>query len=235
MSTTTTPARPVALVTGASRGIGRAIARRLAEKYAIIAVARSAKHLQTLAAEIAREGGECRTVPLDITDPGAVQHALGAQRVDVLVNNAGVGYLKPLLETTPDEWREMVDVNFNALYHVTRAVLRGMIERRNGFIVNIASLASRNTFAGGSCYAATKHAMLAFGECLMLEVRQNGVRVATIMPGSVATDFRPPGRDTTWMLSCEDVANAVWYVVTQPDAALSSRVELRPAIPKAGG
>jgi 3-oxoacyl-[acyl-carrier protein] reductase len=123
----------------------------------------------------------------------------------------------------------MVDVNFNALFYVTRALLPGMVERSSGFIVNIGSLAGRNSFVGGACYAATKHAVVGFSESLMLEVRDANVRVALIMPGSVDTDFSPRRTDASWKLTAAEVAEAVWYAVTQPARALVSRIEMRPA------
>jgi NADP-dependent 3-hydroxy acid dehydrogenase YdfG len=221
--------RPAAVVTGASRGIGRAIAKRLAERYEVVAVARSAAELETLAQEIEQAGGCCRPLSLDITDAAAVERSLADVEADVLVNNAGVGTLRPLLELTPDDWKRMVDVNFNALFYVTRALLPGMVERKSGFIVNIGSLAGRSSFVGGACYAATKHAVVGFSESLMLEVRDSDVRVSVIMPGSVDTDFSSRRTDASWKLTAQEVAEAVWYVVTQPARALVSRVEMRPA------
>ena len=155
----------------------------------------------------------------------------------MLVNNAGVGTLKPLLELTPEEWHRMVDVNFNALYHVTRAVLPGMIRREAGHVVMIGSIAGRSAFVGGSCYAATKHAVMGFAECLMLEVRDAGVKVSIVNPGSVATHFSAaPGeseRDPKkGQLLAEDVADAVAFVVDTPPEVLLHRVEVRILSPK---
>jgi 3-oxoacyl-[acyl-carrier protein] reductase len=232
--------RKTVLVTGASRGIGRAIARRLAADHDVVAVARSEPALRALAAEVEGAGSRCLTIPLDIADAAAVERALGGVDADVLVNNAGVGHIKPLLELSLEEWREMVDVNFNGMFHVTRAVLPGMIRRGRGEIVNIGSLAGRNTFAGGTCYAGTKHAVVAFSESLMLEVRQHGVRVSMIMPGSVATELRTgvamwgSTGAPDWMLQPEDVAAAVAYIVSQPSNAHVSRVEMRPSRPRSG-
>jgi NADP-dependent 3-hydroxy acid dehydrogenase YdfG len=163
--------RNTAVVTGASRGIGRAVALRLGSSHHIVALARSLPELETLASDIRAAGGSCDTIELDVADANAVARALGGVRADVLVNNAGVGYMKPLLELNSDEWHAMVDVNFNALFHVTRAVLPGMVERGRGHIVMIGSIAGRSAFVGGSCYAATKHAVMGFSESLMLEVR----------------------------------------------------------------
>jgi NADP-dependent 3-hydroxy acid dehydrogenase YdfG len=221
--------RGVALVTGASRGIGRAIAKRLAEQWDIVAIARSGDALETLRGEIESEGGKCRAIQLDITDAAAVERALEGIEADVLVNNAGVGVLRPLLELSLEDWRNMVSLNLDALFYVTRVLLPGMVSRGSGFIVNIGSLAGRNAFVGGACYAATKHAVVAFSESLMLEVRDAGVRVATIMPGSVATEFGHPKADMSWMLTAEEVADAVWFTLQQPGNALISRVEMRPA------
>ena len=224
-------ARPVAVVTGASRGIGRAIAQRLGATHDIVAVARHQQELAELAREIDRGGGVCTPLPLDVTDASAVAAALGGRRADVLVNNAGVGILKPMLELTADEWRRMVDVNFNALFHVTRALLPGMIERGAGHVINIGSIAGRSAFTGGSCYAATKHAVMAFSECLMLEVRDQGVKVSVVNPGSVATHFSERS-DPSWMLSGDDVAEAVVHVVATPPSVLVHRVEVRALSPK---
>ena len=168
-------ARPTALVTGASRGIGRAIALRLAATHDLIAVARSGAELQRVADEVERAGGRCEAVACDVADPAAVAGALDGRAADVLVNNAGVGVLKPMLELTPAEWHRMVDVNVNALYHVTRAVLPGMLARGRGHVVVVGSIAGRSAFVGGACYAATKHFVMGFAESLMLEVRDAGV------------------------------------------------------------
>jgi NADP-dependent 3-hydroxy acid dehydrogenase YdfG len=232
-------ARQLAVVTGASRGIGRAIALKLASQYEIVAVARSGDQLGRLADEIQRGGGACRPVALDLTDHVAVTEALRDLDPEVLVNNAGVGVIKPLLELTPDEWHRMVATNFDALFYVTRAVLPGMIRRGGGHVVTIGSLAGRNTFAGGTCYAGTKHAVMAFTESLMQEVRQQNVRVSVVMPGSVSTTMRASmtsfkeGTDGSWMLTADDVAAAVEYLVRQPANAHVSRIEMRPSRPGA--
>jgi NADP-dependent 3-hydroxy acid dehydrogenase YdfG len=224
-------ARPIAVVTGASRGIGRAIAVRLASTHDIIAVARARKELTELATKIAMSGGQCTVIALDVTDSAAVATALSGEHADVLVNNAGVGVLKPMLELTPEDWRRMVDVNFTALFHVTRAVLPGMLQRGAGHIVNIGSISGRSAFTGGTCYAATKHAVMAFSECLMLEVRDQGVKVSVVNPGSVATHFSERS-DPSWMLSAEDVAESVAHVLASPPNVLVHRVEVRALSPK---
>ena len=220
------------LVTGASKGIGRAIALRLAPDYDVVAIARSEGALRSLGEEIAAKGGTCTAVDVDLRDPLAVATALDGLHCDVLVNNAGVMHKKPFIDLTPDEWGEMVDVNFNALYHVTRAVLPGMIARGSGHVVNIASIAGRSAFTGGTAYAGTKHAVLGFSECLMLEVRDYGVKVSTVMPGSVATELFPPGTDMSWMLLPDDVAETVAQLLAMPQHALVYNVEVRASRPR---
>ena len=219
--------RPVAVVTGASRGIGRAIARKLTETHDIVAVARSEGELRSLAEEIQRRGGACAVAPADVTDPEAVERALGAVEAAVLVNNAGVGVIKPLLELSTEEWRRVVDVNFNALFYVTRTLLPGMIRRGGGDVVNIGSLAGRNSFVGGTAYAGTKHAVMAFTESLMLEVRDAGVKVSVVSPGSVRTNFSPEFAGKDWALAPEDVADAVLHVLDTPPGVLVHRLEVR--------
>jgi 3-oxoacyl-[acyl-carrier protein] reductase len=226
-------AKGTALITGASRGIGRAIATRLAATHDIVAVARSRDQLASLVRGIEDAGGRARAITLDVGDGRAVSEALREEHADVLVNNAGVGVLKPLLELTPDDWRTMMAVNLDALFHVTRAVLPGMVRRGRGHIITIGSLAGRNSFVGGTAYAATKHAVVGFSESLMLEVRDAGVKVSVVMPGSVATEFSPQRGDVSWKLTSENVADVVAHVLETPANVLVSRVEMRPAV--AGG
>jgi 3-oxoacyl-[acyl-carrier protein] reductase len=223
-----TPRKGTAVITGASRGIGRATARRLAAGWEVVAVARSAKELDSLREEIEATGGDCSTLELDVTDAAAVQRALSGIDAEVLVNNAGIGIMKPLLDLTVDEWRSMVAVNLDAVFYVTRALLPGMVQRRRGHIINIGSLSGRGAFVGGTSYSATKHALVGFSESLMMEVRDSGVRVSLVMPGSVDTGFSSNKGDTSWKLRASDVADAVMYTLDQPGNALVSRVELRP-------
>jgi 3-oxoacyl-[acyl-carrier protein] reductase len=218
--------RPVAIVTGASRGIGRATALRLSADYDIVAVARTESELLTLVAEIESRGGSARALPLDVTDPAAVASALQGVDAQVLVNNAGIGIMKPFLELTREEWTRMFQLNVTALADVTRAVLPGMVARRAGHVVMIGSISGRSTYVGGSCYTATKHAVAAFAECLMLEVRDAGVKVSVVNPGAVATDFSPRS-DPSWMLAADDVASAVAQVVSTPANVLIHTLEVR--------
>ena len=221
---------PRALVTGASRGIGRAIAERLArDGFDVVAAARSQMELEELCAEIVATGGRCQPLVLDVSDPQAVAASLLGADVDVLVNNAGIGVLKPFMETSAAEWQRTIDVNVNALYHVTRAVLPAMIEKKSGHICTIGSIAGRGAFVGGSCYAATKAFVTSWSESLMLEVREHGVKVSVVMPGSVTTHFNDhvPSDDDAWKLSAADVADTVAYVIATPPNVLVHRAEVR--------
>jgi NADP-dependent 3-hydroxy acid dehydrogenase YdfG len=223
--------KPLAVVTGASRGIGRAIAVRLARDFEILALARTKPALDELAEEISRGGGRCTAAVVDVADADAVARALRGVDAEVLVNNAGVGPIKPMLELTPAEWNAIVDVNFNGLYHVTRALLPRMVARRRGHVVVIGSIAGRSGFVGGTAYAGSKHAAMAFAECLMLEVRDQGVKVSIVNPGSVATEFSHRA-DPSWMLSAEEVASSVAHVIDTPPDVLVHRLEIRALAPK---
>ncbi len=224
--------KPVALITGASRGIGRAISLALAPTHDLIVVARDESDLEETASLSRRAGATVQSRLLDVTDAAAVQSVLGGLEVDVLVNNAGVAVMRPFLEMKAEEWHRMVDVNVNALYHVTRALLPGMVARGRGHVCTIGSIAGRNTFAGGTAYTGTKHFVMGFSESLMLEVRDAGVAVSVVMPGSVDTDLFPPGTNRTWMLEPKDVGDAVAFVVNAPVHMLVHRIEVRPLSPK---
>jgi NADP-dependent 3-hydroxy acid dehydrogenase YdfG len=220
----------VALVTGGSRGIGRAIGARLArDGYEVILVARDRIELDAACAEISADGGRARALEIDLSKPAVIAAQLEGLEVDVLVNNAGVGIIKPLLDMSPEEWHTTVDVNVNALYHVTRALLPGMLVRGRGHVCNIGSISGRSAFPGGSCYAASKAFVTAFAESLLMEVRDRGVKVSVVMPGAVATEFggKMPSAADGWKLMPTDVAEAVAQVVATPQHVLIHRLEVR--------
>ncbi len=232
---------PVALITGATEGIGRAIAFSLGEAgYQVGVCARTPSRLRVLLEGLAAAGITACGVPADVgleadvaTLVAEVTRTLGP--VDVLVNNAGVARLRPFAELTVEDWDATMATNLRSLFLVTRAVLPGMRERKHGAIVNIASLAGRNGFAGGTAYAASKHAVLGFGRSLMLEVRKEQVRVITICPGSVDTPLiRNQGMlhpDVEKILQPEDVADAVVAALALPPRALVSELDIRPTNP----
>ena len=151
--------------------------------------------------------------------------------VDILVNNAGIGVFKPVVAMQVSEFDAMWNVNMRGVFLATRAVLPSMIRSRKGAIVNIASLAGKNTFKGGAGYGATKWALRGFAGSLMLEVREHNIRVVTICPGSVDTDFSPGGKKGAHITQPEDVASAVIFAVTAPERSMFSEIDLRPTNP----
>jgi 3-oxoacyl-[acyl-carrier protein] reductase len=153
-------------------------------------------------------------------------------RLDVLVNNAGLGHFDRVDKLSPDQFREVLETNLFGVFYAVHHAAPLMIANGGGFIVNIASLASVNAFAGGCAYNASKFGLLGFSEAAMLDLRHDGIRMATVLPGSVATDFgHSESRDTGWMLQAEDVAEAVADLVRFPDRAIPSRIDLRPSMP----
>lgn len=226
----------VALVTGATRGIGRAIAEKLLELgFRVAAAGRSRESAEKAAAVLATKG-EVLPLAADLRDPQACEKLVAEAAawgggLDVLVNNAGLGIFKPVAEMSLEEFREQLEVNLFGAFSCTRAALPYLVARQ-GWVVNIASLAARNPFAGGAAYCASKAALVMFSECLMQEVRQQGVRVAAILPGSVDTAFAGNAPGQAWKLAPEDVAQAVADLLLFPPRALPSLVELRPAKPQ---
>jgi NAD(P)-dependent dehydrogenase (short-subunit alcohol dehydrogenase family) len=152
-------------------------------------------------------------------------------RLDILVNNAGVGVFAPLETMTLEEWHRQIETNLDGVFYCCRAALPHLKDA-GGWVINVGSLAGRNAFAGGTAYNASKFGLLGFSEALMLEVRQHGVRVCCVMPGSVATEFGPgAGEGAEWKLRPEDVAQVVRDLLAFPARALPSRVEIRPSRP----
>lgn len=232
---------PIALITGATEGIGRATAFALGRAgYALGVCARTPSKLRALLDDLRHAGYPAHGHPADVglesdvkTLIAEVGAALGA--IDVLVNNAGIGILKPFDQLSLEDWDTTMATNLRSLYLVTREVLPGMRERKHGAIVNIASLAGRNGFPGGTAYAASKHAVLGFSRSLMLEVRKDNIRVITICPGSVDTPFiehqgmlKP---DLAKILKPEDVAETVVASLALPERALVSELDVRPTNP----
>jgi len=219
---------PLALVSGASRGIGAAIAEELAQAgFRVACAARGRDGVEAVAGRIRASGAEAVPVELDVRDLESCRRAVGeVGPVDVLVNNAGVGAFGETAELDPAEWDRVISTNLTGAFYLTRAALPGMVERGKGHVVNIASVAGHQAFSGGGAYVASKYGLVGFSESLMLEARPKGVRVTIISPGSVATEFFT-GRDTSWMLRSEDVAAAVRYAVTAPEHVIVDRIVLR--------
>jgi len=230
-----------ALVTGATQGIGRATAFALGRAgFRVGVCARTAAKVDELVHELEGEGIRAAGAAADVSDPSqvtlAVTRIVGALgEVDVLVNNAGVLIARPFQELTLEDWDATMTTNLRGLFLVTQAVLPAMRRRRSGTVVNVASLAGRNGFVGGTAYAASKHGVLGFSRSLMLEVRKEGIRVITICPGSVDTgmlrDQPLLKSDPQRILQPEDVAAAILHAVQLPDRALVSELDVRPTDP----
>jgi 3-oxoacyl-[acyl-carrier protein] reductase len=225
----------VALITGASRGIGLAIAERLGQMGARLALcARNGPALESAAAGLRKRGAEVYAHVADVARPADVTQlvekthaALGP--VDILVNNAGLGSFKPFQEFSEAEWDSIHNTNLKGVFLMSRAVAPQMIDRRKGQIINISSLAGKNTFAGGSVYCASKWGLMGLTACMAEDLRAYGIRVSAVCPGSVATDFSPhTGRDTSKLLQPGDVAHAVAGLLTQGPTSFMSEVLLRP-------
>ncbi len=230
-----------ALVTGATHGIGRATAFALGRAgYRVGVCSRSAARVDTLVRELGAAGIEAAGRAADVADPagvtGVVEHVASALGdIGLLVNNAGVLIAKPIGELTLEDWDTTMATNLRGLFLATRAVLPPMRAARRGDIVNVASLAARNGFAGGSAYVASKHAVLGFGRALMLELRKEGIRIITVCPGSVDTEMlrdQPMLKsDPTRILRPEDVADTILHALRLPARALVSEVDIRPSDP----
>ncbi|HZI66674.1 MAG TPA: SDR family oxidoreductase [Thermoanaerobaculia bacterium] len=231
----------VALVTGGTRGIGFAIASRLAgEGFAVVISGRSEESVTSAVGRLAGsvEGGQFAGRPADARSEPDQQSLVGFVarthgRLDVLVNNAGVGEFDSVEKLDPPRFRDVVETNLLGPYYATHFAVPLMKKGGGGFVVNIGSLAGVNAFAGGSAYNASKFGLLGFSEASMLDLRHQGIRVAAILPGSVGTEFGHShgNRDQSWMLSSEDVAEAVVDLIRFPDRAIASRIDLRPSRP----
>src|SRR6266545_2523310 len=229
----------IALVTGGTRGIGAAIARRLAaDGFSAFVSGRTEESTRAALARFAKEGLSIRGFAADARSEqdqkGLVESvAREAGRLDVLVNNAGIGHFEAVDRLAPERFREVLETNLFGPYYAIHAAVPLMKKNGGGFIVNIASLAAVNAFAGGAAYNASKFGLLGFSEAAMLDLRHDGIRIAAVLPGSVATTFGHShgSRDLTWMLTAEDVAEAVADLVRFPDRAIPSRIDLRPSRP----
>ncbi len=230
----------VALITGASKGIGRATALHLARRGVRLALAaRSRDLLEGLAGEI---NGDVRIYAGDMSVEdeiaGFVKDAHDHfGRIDILINNAGVGIFTPIAETSTRAWDAMFNLNVRGLFIATREALPYLRAQKTSAIVNVASLAGKNAIANAAAYVATKHAVVGFSRSLLLEERKNGVHVHTICPGSVNTPFFSGDNNVfapkapEKILQADDVAQSIVHMLQMPDNAMLSEMDLRPANP----
>jgi len=228
----------VAIVTGAGRGIGRAVAQALAREGAAVALAaRTRAEVAAVAEAIRTAGGRALAVPTDVSQDAQVEALVDETvgqlgPVDILVNAAGVAAFGPVAGAKPEDWDAMLAVNLRAVMVCCRAVLPPMLRRRTGIIVNVASVAASRPIAGSAAYAATKAGVVAWSHVLAEELRADGVRVGVISPGAVDTplwDAVPGGPDRARMLTPDTVARVVLLMVTLPSGATLEDLTLLPA------
>jgi 3-oxoacyl-[acyl-carrier protein] reductase len=225
----------VALITGASRGIGFAIARRLGEMGARVSICgRDQAKLDHAASSLRGQGIETLAIQANVTNGDQIaalvhrtQQELGP--IEILVNNAGTGVFGPFHEFVEADWNTVLDTNLKSVFLVCRAVAPEMIRRQTGHIINISSLAGKNTFANGAIYCASKWGLMGLSGSMAEDLRGYGIRVSAICPGSVATEFPGQGgKSPSKILQPDDVAHAVAALVTQAAGSFISEVHIRP-------
>jgi 3-oxoacyl-[acyl-carrier protein] reductase len=239
MPTDTAPQNQVAIVTGGSRGIGRAVAEALlAAGWTVRFCSRRPAAVEEAGRQLAeRFGARVSGRAVDVrsqeeVDAFVAEVAARDGRLDCLVNNAGIGRFGPVDELTGEQWREVIDTNLSGAFYFLRAAARVMKPRGRGHIVNVASLAGKHAMAGGGAYNASKFGLVGLSEAAMLDLRQHGVKVSVLLPGSVSTEFGSGrGGDQDWRIAPEDLAALVLHLLSYPDRSLPSLVEVRPTRP----
>lgn len=229
----------VAVVTGASKGIGKAVASAFAAVGAkVVLAARTPETLEQVAAELRESGAEAVAVPTDVADVDAVQRLIeqareAYQRVDILVNNAGIGYFGPVVDFAPDDWDTVLNSNLKSVYLCAKYALPQMLAQGSGQIINVLSIAAKVPFEASAAYCAAKAGALALTKVLAAEVRQQNIRVTAVLPGSVHTPFwddvpEPP--DFEQMLKPEHVAGAVLSICQQPLGMVTEEMVVMPPL-----
>lgn len=229
----------VVLITGGTRGIGYAVAEALLRAGDQVAITGTTDDGVVRAEHALSSLGHVAGIVCDVRDPAAIELALQTViakcgGLDVLVNSAGVGVGAPVSDLPNDEWNRIIGINLTGVFNACKAAIPHLRARGGGWIVNISSLAATSPFPGGAAYCASKAGLNAFSDALMQELRDDNIRVTSILPGSVATGFsgREPGTGADWKLHPEDVAAAIVGVLSHPARSLPSRVEIRPSRPK---
>lgn len=229
-----------AVVTGGTKGIGFAIAEAmLAAGGKVLITGRDEIRLQSALTALAKSsapGAQVVGAVADVRDKVAVEAAIEKAvaafgTVDTLINNAGVGKFVSIENMSDAEWHQVIDTNLTGVFYATRAAIPCLRSAGGGWIINIASLAGRNYFANAGAYCASKAGLVALTESVMLEVRNDNIRVSCVMPGSVATEFSHPTKheDESWKLTAEDIAEVVMDLLRHPSRSLPSKVEIRPS------
>ena len=229
----------VAVITGGSKGIGKAIAYGLAAAGAkVVIAARTRETLEQVAVDLRESGSEALAVPTDVTDADAVERLIQGtldayEHLDILVNNAGIGRFGPVVDFMPSDWDTVINSNLKAVYLCTKSALSPMLAQGSGQIINVLSVAAKVAFEASSAYCAAKAGALAFTKVLASEVRQQNIRVTAVLPGSVHTPFWdeiPQHPDFEQMLKPEHVADTVVSVCRQPSGMVTEEVVVMPPL-----
>lgn len=229
----------VALITGASKGIGLGIAEAMVEQGMKVGVtSRSQSAADEAAAELNKISANSAVgIEADVVDYAAqeasVKKVIDAfGKLDVLIANAGVGHFASIEEMTHQQWQQTIDINLTGVFNSVKAAIPA-IKSSQGYIITIASLAGTNFFAAGSAYNASKFGLVGFTQAIMLDLRKHGVKVSTIMPGSVATYFngRTPSEADAWKIQPEDLGQMTIDLLRMHPRTLPSKVEVRPSVP----
>lgn len=229
----------VALITGGSKGIGFGIAESLLKNGYKVAITSRTIDSANNAAAILVEHGDILAIEADVKDFNSQQGAVNLVlekwgQLDVLIANAGVGQFAPIDEMTVESWNDIIDTNLTGVFYSVKASV-AEIKRTKGAIITISSLAGTNFFAGGVAYNASKFGLTGFTQAAMLDLRKYGVRVSTIMPGSVASHFNdhhPDAEADAWKIQPEDMGKLIVDLLAMPARTLPSKVEIRPTTPK---
>jgi len=229
-----------ALITGGTKGIGLEVARALAAEGAdVVICGRNANALRAALDDLRSACAHCKVSgqTADVSNSEAVRDLFrSADRelggLDILVNNAGSGVFRPAADITVEEWDRVIGTNLSGVFYCSREALARFKNSGRGWIINISSLAGRNPMAGGAAYNASKFGLNGMSEAMMMDHRQQNVKVSYIMPGSVDTEFggHPSGK-SDWKIAPEDIAEIVLDILRKPERTLVSRVEVRPAKP----
>lgn len=229
----------VALITGGSKGIGFGIAESFLKQGMKVAVtSRSLTNAEDVAKELnAKYEGKAIGIKADVRNYIDQQEAVRKTvdtfgSLDVLIANAGLGHFGSIEEITDKEWKEVIDTNLTGVFYSIKSAV-DELKKSKGYFISISSLAGTNFFAGGSAYNASKFGVTGFTQAVMLDLRQHGVKVSTIMPGSVATHFNghTPNEDDKWKIQKEDLGQLTVDLLKMPENALPSKVEIRPTTP----
>jgi len=229
----------VALITGGTKGIGYSVALSMMDQGMKVAITgRTKEGVDKSLAELKKDGAaNCMGVVCDVRDyasqQSCVEQVLASfGQIDVLVANAGVGHFASIEDLTPEQWQEVIDVNLTGVFYSTKASLDAL-KASSGYIITIASLAGTNFFAKGSAYNASKFGLVGFSQAVMLDLRHSGVKVSTIMPGSVATYFNDhtPSDADAWKIQPEDIGQIVIDLLKMNPRTLPSKIEVRPSVP----